>query len=133
MALSNCIFVEVGCACHKHVAIPAVIGPENEVPLKYSISPVPGSPTTAGEPCAATFGFIRPSTLGPRELNPAKFFNESTAPTASVLSASAGVPIKCQGDQPSFPALHTGRIPLLAAMADAIAIGVVLPFISARL
>ena len=78
-----------GCACNKHVAAPASIGHEKEVPLAPPIVPK-GSATVAFAPFAATFGFMSPSLDGPYELNETYIPSASTAATAITLSPSDG-------------------------------------------
>src|SRR5258705_13783076 len=95
-----------GRACIRQVARPVTSGVESEVPLSdvYVLLP---SAEQAGTltPRAARSGLIRPSELGPCELNPAGAPVPSTAPTAMRLSpfTSEGASRYCQGVPPSFP------------------------------
>src|SRR5688572_30670106 len=124
------MFVRYGKACQKAAAIPAIIGPENDVPLLRPTCPF-GKTTAARKPWALTSGLILPSTVGPKELKLALKPSESTAPTASTESPSAGAPIKCQGSSPSLPAEFTTSIPVAAAKSAALVIIVVFPSRSA--
>ena len=81
-----------GNACHKQATIPAIIGPEKEVPFAVTIFPA-ASETTAACPCAITSGFILPSKDGPIELKEVFVSDEFTAPTAITETASAGTAI----------------------------------------
>src|SRR5262245_6599266 len=81
--------VQLGRACNKHAARPAISGHENEVPFcaVYAFG-LPPKPSTIGfaTPRAARSGFTRPSALGPYEEKPATKPDSSTAPAAIRLS-----------------------------------------------
>src|SRR5437762_9252091 len=130
IALTIFILLNSGKPCHKHVLMPAILGQASEVPFKAPIVPLDDS-TTAFTPTDATSGFICPSEEGPKLEKFPTAPAALTAPTATALSASAGVLRKCHVLPPSFPLAINTSNPFLAARSAAMAAIVVLPFISA--
>src|SRR5665647_1607329 len=124
------IFVNAGKACQRQVINPAIFGVANDVPFPVIICPV-GDDKDVPTPTEATAGFTRPSLEGPKLLKLPTMPDVLTAPTATTLSASAGVVIKCHALVPSLPAATTTIITFFAARSAALAMSVVLPFMSA--
>src|SRR3989304_537112 len=92
-------------------------GAANEVPLRRPKLPDAwGAGTQTATPGAVTSGLVRPSAVGPRELNAARAPVESSAPTATTESPSAGVDRVCWPG-PSLPAEGTTVMPRWAALA----------------
>ncbi len=124
------MFVAFGWASQRQAHIPANTGEEKEVPLARVTESVELA-TASSCPIAMRVGLIRPSKVGPTELNEALVPKGFTAPTVRTLSPSAGAPIHGKEiSWPLFPALFTTRIPLLAAISAPRVEMQVFPFIS---
>src|SRR5688572_5913262 len=116
------------CICHTHAANPATKGHAKEVP---DASDIPFLPAAITSPGAHTSGFSLPSDEGPQELKSIRMsVYGSVPPTASTLSASAGVLINFHQPFPSLPDEFTTKIPFAAAMDAALAARLFFPFIS---
>ena len=116
--------VSEGQACHKQATKPETTGVENEVPISLIIVPRPVI-TAVGLPNAMTSGLTRPAAVGPIELNAAFRQSGVTAPTARISYASAGTLIFFHVPIPSFPALFTRTMPLLASIEAVLLINAV--------
>ena len=128
------IGVAFGKAWRTRAATPAVKGQEKDVP-DHTLYPV-GTLALAVytlTPIAITSGLMRPSAVGPYELNDARIPPEFTAPAVRTLSPSAGAisvfgwPARATA---SFPAEFTTMIPLATAISAARVITVVFPSMS---
>src|ERR1041385_1783566 len=116
------------CICQTQAANPATSGHEKEVPNAWVIPLLPAAIISAG---AHTSGFNLPSDDGPQELKPIRMsLYGSVPPTASTLSASAGVLRNFHQLLPSLPAEFTTNIPFAAAIDAARATKLCLPSIS---
>src|SRR5690606_2945702 len=80
-----------GFTCSILATTPATSGLAKDVPALERYSP--GVATYTIDPGAETSGLIRPSAVGPKELNDARVESGRTAPTAITESPSAGVPM----------------------------------------
>ena len=85
MLSMSCILLSSGKALHRHAAIPATIGVENEVPLAYVISPLVALMIAASEPNAQMSGLVRRSAAGPYELNVLCSPKRVTEPTVRII------------------------------------------------
>src|SRR5882724_9940666 len=90
MARTIFMLLNSGKPCHKHVPKPAILGQAKEVPLAVPIVLLVFC-TIAFLPTEAISGFTWPSDDGPYEELAATTPKVSTEPTATTLSASAGV------------------------------------------
>ena len=90
-ASRTCTGVNSGRADRIMAATPATSGVAMDVPEGKSYPDVLGTAQYVPTPCAETSGFVLPSLVGPKELNPATVPLLFTAPTEIILSASAGV------------------------------------------
>lgn len=85
------ILLASGSADHRHAAIPATRGHANDVPLLAINASLAGLIRHVPSPTAHTSGLILPSADGPYDEKLAICPSRLTAPTLSMLSASAGV------------------------------------------
>ena len=112
------IGVSSGRADRISAADPPVNGVESEVPLmlKYEENPEVEAQAFSLQPGEVS-RFVRPSFVGPVELKPASCREKFTAPTETMLSASAGVSIVATTPSPfpSFPIASQTTTPSLAA------------------
>src|SRR5690606_782241 len=111
---------------------PVTSGAEKDVPEEDPTCPLARTTLTPC-PSAATSGLMRPSAVGPIELDPVFCRRLLTDPTATTPSTSAGaVMIRQLGILPSFPALVTTTIPRSLAHFAARDTTVVRPSICSR-
>ena len=131
MAWYSSKLLTAGWDCHKQTVNPEMIGEAKEVPSPRPMVPS-GIAMTVCTPIAARFGFTLPAVSTPTLLNDALVPEASTAAMASTSSPSAGALMQSQPVPPSFPALTTTAIPLLAAKLAPMVEGALCPFISAQ-
>ena len=127
--------VQSRCASRIRATAPATSGVAKEVPLPRLNVSLPSAPLAAiqfSTPRAQTSGLVRPSKVGPGELNEAIRPRASTAPTATTPKPSAGAMMWPQGSSLSFPAALTTTTPKLTALSAARVVTAVLPSMSAK-
>ncbi len=93
--------------------------------MVYATS-VPDEADHVATPLAQTSGFVRPSAVGPRDEKLATVPAASTAPTESILKASAGA-ISELADEPELPIASQTTMPRPAAMLAPIVVTAVAP------
>src|SRR5262245_31849280 len=99
------------------MAEPPTSGHERDVPLAVPTElPEPAIAQYVPTPCATTSGFVRLSHVGPRDENPAMVLFVSTAPTETMLSASAGQVTLVTPSAPSLPIELQTTMPRRCAM-----------------